>query len=204
MPGRTGKVTARKILVRRPSPEIPSPVKSTESNIINDDNIENKMPIDEIETIDKSLPSNSNETKTDVNPMGILLANGQPLLTNFEEKYLIDLILKTTNKDIESILQEKLHLILQMNYGSQSTLFTLNLHWIFDFLLKHFQTLTDHMNFRELFEKILNKNFDKNNSTIAFKHWQLQTLVHEHSKKQQQQSSASQKRRMTVRHIDFN
>jgi hypothetical protein len=60
------------------------------------------------------------------------------------------------------------------------------------------------MNFRELFEKILNKNFDKNNSTIAFKHWQLQTLVHEHSKKQQQQSSASQKRRMTVRHIDFN
>ena len=143
------------------------------------------MPIDEIETKDEksSLPINSHETKTDLNPMTILLANGQPLLTNFEEKYLIDLILKSTNKDIETILQEKIHFILQMNYGSQSTLFTLNLGWIFDFLLKHFQTLIDHINSKELFEKILNKKFDKNNSNITFKHWQLQILVNEHGKK---------------------
>jgi len=203
MPGRTGKVTAKKICIRQPSPEIPSPVKVIKSNIIDDD-IENKIPIDDIETKHESLPVDSQETKTDLNPMGILLANGQPLLTNFEEKYLIDLILKTTNKDIETILKEKIHFILEINYGLQSSsLFILNLNWIFDFILKHFQILIEHINSQELFEKILKKNFDKNNSTIIFKHWQLQTLVNEHTKNSQQLSSGSKKRRMTVRHIDF-
>ncbi|CAF0989583.1 unnamed protein product [Rotaria sp. Silwood1] len=201
---RTGKVTAKKIPVRQPSPEIPTPVKVTKSNII-DDNIENKIPIDNIEeTNPQSLSIDPNENKIDIDPTAIMLANGQPLLTNFEEKYLIDVILKTLNKDIETILEEKIHFILRMNYGSQSSLFTLNSRWIFDFILKHFQTLTTHINSSQLFEKFLNKNFDKNNSTIAFKHWQLKTLVNEHSKKQQQeQSTVSQKRRMTVRRIDF-
>jgi hypothetical protein len=200
MPGRSGKVTARKLLVRQASPEIPSPVKTTESNSIdNDDDIENQMPI---ESKDEPLPVESHEPKTDLNPMTILLANGQPLLTNFEEKYLIDLILKSTNKDIETILQEKIHFILQMNYGSQSS-FNLNSSWIYDFLLKHFQTLIDHIHSSELFDKILQKKFDKNNSIIAFKHWQLQTLVNEHSKKSHQSSTITKKRRMTVRHIDF-
>jgi len=204
MPERTGKVTAKKICIRQPSPEIPSPVKAIESNIIDDD-IENKIPIDDnIETKHESLSAESQENKVDLNPITILLANGQPLLTNFEEKYLIDLILKTTNKDIETILQEKIHFILEMNYGLQSSsLFKLNSNWIFDFILKHFQILIEHINSRELFEKILKKNFDKNNSTINFKHWQLQTLINEHSKNSQQLSSNSKKRRMTVRHIDF-
>jgi hypothetical protein len=202
MPARTGKVTAKKILVRQLSPEIPSPVKSIESNIIDDD-IENKMPIDEIEPKHESSSIESQENKIDLNPITILLANGQPLLTNFEEKYLIDLILKTTNQDIETILQEKIHSILQMNYGLQlSSLFILNLNWIYDFILKNFQILIDHINSQELFEKFLKKNFNQNNSTINFKHWQLQTLIHEHSKKSQQ-SSISKKRRMTVRHIDL-
>jgi len=202
MPARTGKVTAKKILVRQLSPEIPSPVKSIESNIIDDD-IENKMPIDEIEPKHESSSIESQENKIDLNPITILLANGQPLLTNFEEKYLIDLILKTTNQDIETILQEKIHSILQMNYGLQlSSLFTLNLNWIYDFILKNFQILIDHINSQELFEKFLKKNFHQNNSTINFKHWQLQTLINEHSKKSQQ-SSISKKRRMTVRHIDL-
>jgi hypothetical protein len=204
MPARTGKITAKKYLTREPSPEIPSPVKPPASNIIDDD-IENEMPVDAIESKHELLPTDSNETKTDINPMTILLANGQPLLTNFEEKYLIDLILKSTNKDIETILREKICFILQMNYGLQSSVFTLNPHWIFDFILKHFQTLIDHVNSQELFEKILNQNFDKNNPTITFKHWQLQTLINEHSKKQPQSSSSlSHKRRMTIRRINFN
>ncbi|CAF1042814.1 unnamed protein product [Adineta steineri] len=199
--------------MRQLSPEIPSPVKPAEPKIVDDDignkipddDIENQIPDDKIE-IKHDIPvTDSNETKIDlINPMAILFANGQPLLTNFEEKYLIDLILKTTNKDIETILQEKIPSILQMNYGSQSTLFQLNIQWIFDFLLKHFQTLIEHIHSRELFEKILNKNIDKNNSTIVFKHWQLQTLVNEHLKTKQQSSMNSQKRRMTVRHINFN
>ena len=87
-----------------------------------------------------------------------------------------------------------------MNYGLQSSsIFNLNSSWIFDFILKHFQTLINHQNSQELFEKILKKNFDKNNSALAFKHWQLQTLVNEHTAN----SSTSKKRRMTVRHIDF-
>ncbi|CAF2410484.1 unnamed protein product [Rotaria sp. Silwood2] len=204
MPIRTGKVTAKKIPIRQPSPEIPSPVKIIKSNIT-DDNTENKIPIDDIETKYEPLSIDSNENKIDINQMTIILANGQPLLTNFEEKYLIDTILKTLNQDIESILEEKIHFILQMNYGSQSSLFTLNTHWIFDFILKHFQTLINHINSSQLFEKFLNKKFDQNNSTIAFKHWQLKTLVNEHSKKkQQQQSTVSQKRRMTVRGVGFN
>jgi hypothetical protein len=205
MPTRIGKVTGKKILDRQPSPEIPSPVKPIASNIIDDD-IENKMPVDEIESKDELSPVNSTENKTDINPMTIILANGQPLLTNFEEKYLIDLILKSTNKDIETILQEKIHFILKMNYGTQSSLFTLNPYWIYDFILKHFQTLIEHINSQELFDKILKKNIDKNNSTITFKHWQLQTLVNEHSKTQQQlsSSSVSQKRRMTVRRLNLN
>jgi hypothetical protein len=191
MPGRSGKVTAKKLPARQPSPEIPSPVKPTI-----DDDIENQMPI---ESKDESSSAESQEAKTDLNPMTILLANGQPLLTNFEEKYLIDLILKPTTKDLEIILQEKIHFILQMNYGSQST-FHLNSSWFYDFLLKHFQTLINHINSSEFFEKILQKKFDQNNSILAFKHWQLQTLVNEHSKKS---SIITKKRRMTVRHIDF-
>ncbi|CAF0883993.1 unnamed protein product [Rotaria sordida] len=198
---RIGKVMGKKIPIRQPSPEIPSPVKVIKTNII-DDNIENKIPIDNIEIKHNPLSINLNENKIDINPMTIFLANGQPLLTNFEEKYLIDIILKTSNKDIETILEEKIHFILQMNYPTQSSLFKLNLHWIFDFILKHFQTLINHINSSQLFEKLLNKNFDRNNSIIAFKHWQLKTLINEHSK-QQKQSTTSQKRRMTVRRIDF-
>ena len=57
-----------------------------------------------------------------------------------------------------------------MNYGSQSSSpFTLNSHGIFDFILKHFQTFIDHMNSSQLLDKSLNKNIDKNDSTIAFK-----------------------------------
>ncbi|CAF0840905.1 unnamed protein product [Adineta ricciae] len=195
MPGRLGKATARKMHVRQISPEIPSPIKP----IVNED-LENQMPIDPIESQSSdSLPEAT--ARDELNPMAILLANGQPLLTKFEEKYLVDFILKSANKDLEVLLREKLSLILQMNYGSHSSLFTLNTHWIYDFLLKHFQTLSEHMNFRELFDKFLKKTFDRNNSTLVAKHWQLQTLVNEHSKKQ---STNPTKRRMTVRHIDFN
>jgi hypothetical protein len=199
MAGRIGKITTKKTPIREPSPEIPTPVKATKC----DNDIENKMFTDENEISPQSSSIDHIENKTDINPMTIILANGQPLLTNFEEKYLVDLILKTTHKDIEIILQEKIHFILEMNYGTQSTLFTLNSIWIFDFILKHFQTLINHINSQQLFEKFLKKNCDKNNSAIAFKHWQLQILVNEHSKKQQQQP-VLQKRRMTVRRIDFN
>lgn len=201
---RTGKVTAKKTLMRQLSPIIPSPVKVTKS-IINNENIENQTTSNDVEKTLESSSKNFNETQTDMNPISIILSNGQPLLTNFEEKYLLDLMLKSSNQDIESILQEKIRFILQMNYGSQSSLFTSNPSWIFDFILKHFQTLSNHINSTELFEKILNKSFDKNNSTIAFKHWQLKTLVDEHHKQQQQQQpTISHKRRMTVRRIDFN
>lgn len=201
---RTGKVTAKKTLMRQLSPIIPSPVKVTKS-IINNENIENQTTSNDVEKTLESSSKNFNETQTDMNPISIILSNGQPLLTNFEEKYLLDLMLKSSNQDIESILQEKIRFILQMNYGSQSSLFTSNPSWIFDFILKHFQTLSNHINSTELFEKILNKSFDKNNSTIAFKHWQLKTLVDEHHKQQQQQQpTTSHKRRMTVRRIDFN
>lgn len=201
---RTGKVTAKKTLMRQLSPIIPSPVKVTKS-IINNENIENQTTSNDVEKTLESSSKNFNETQTDMNPITIILSNGQPLLTNFEEKYLLDLMLKSSNQDIESILQEKIRFILQMNYGSQSSLFTSNPSWIFDFILKHFQTLSNHINSTELFEKILNKSFDKNNSTIAFKHWQLKTLVDEHHKQQQQQQpTTSHKRRMTVRRIDFN
>jgi hypothetical protein len=47
----------------------------------------------------------------------------------------------------------------------------LNTHWIFDFLLKYFQTLSNHIYSQEFFDKILKKNFHRNNSTVAFKHW---------------------------------
>lgn len=201
---RTGKVTAKKTLMRQLSPIIPSPVKVTKS-IINNENIENQTTSNDVEKTLESSSKNFNETQTDMNPISIILSNGQPLLTNFEEKYLLDLMLKSSNQDIESILQEKIRFILQMNYGSQSSLFTSNPSWIFDFILKHFQTLSNHINSTELFEKILNKSFDKNNTTIAFKHWQLKTLVDEHHKQQQQQQpTTSHKRRMTVRRIDFN
>ena len=199
MPGRLGKVTARKVQARQTSPEIPSPVKPVEATIVDD--VENQMPNDETEPNPQSPPAECRENKTDLHPMALLFANGQPLLTNFEEKYLVDLILKTPNKDIEVILQEKIPLILQMNYGTQSTLFTLNAQWIFDFLLKHFQTLIEHNNSRDVCDKFLKKNVDRNNPTIAFKHWQLQTLANEHAKKQ---AAHPPKRRMTVRHIDLN
>ncbi|CAF3192092.1 unnamed protein product [Rotaria socialis] len=200
---------AKNIHIRQLSPEIPSPVKITESICIDDaDNIENKIPTGDIEAKDATSSMNSDDNHIDINPMTIILANGQPLLTNFEEKHLIDTILKISNKDIETMLQEKIHFILQMNYGLPSSSFTLNQHWMYDFILKHFQTLVDHANSSELFDKLLNRNFDKNNSTISFKHWQLKTLYDEHKKKQQQQqqqqSTVSQKRRMTVRRIDFN
>ena len=45
--------------------------------------------------------------KVDINPMTTILANGQPLLTNFKEKYLIHIIWKILNKDIETILKEE-------------------------------------------------------------------------------------------------
>ncbi|CAF2603960.1 unnamed protein product [Rotaria sp. Silwood2] len=63
--------------------------------------------IHDIETENKPLAIDLNENEIDVNTMTIILANGQPLLTNFEEKYLIDTIVKTLNKDIERILEEK-------------------------------------------------------------------------------------------------
>lgn len=184
MPGRTGKMPPKKILTRQPSPEIPSPVKLIQSN-----NIENEEPIE------------TDEIQSDINPLKLLLANGQPLLTNFEEKHLIDLILKTSNNDIENILKEKIHSILQMNYGNDiSSVFNLNVNWIYDFILKHFQILIEHNNFEELFEKFLKKT----SLTNHFKHWQLQTLINEHKNKISQQTiNPSKKRRMTVRHIDI-
>ena len=197
MPGRTGKQPPNP--PRQFSPEIPSPTKITEPNRINDDaNIENEMPIDVTEPIDDSssiIPSQS--TNNDLHPLVILLANGQPLLTPFEEKYLVELICKSIHDDLERILREKIPSILQMNYSNQSSGFTLHSSWIFDFLLKHFQILIEHPHASECLSKFLEKKFDQNNS---FKHWQLQTLFNEHAKKS---STNSKKRRMTVRHIDF-
>ncbi|CAF3773058.1 unnamed protein product [Rotaria sp. Silwood1] len=71
-----------------------------------------------------------------------------------------------------------------MHYASQPSLFTLNPHWIFDLIPKHFQTLFTHINSPQLFEKFSNKNFDQNNLTTAFNHWELRTLVNRHSKQQ--------------------
>lgn len=206
MSGRIGKVIAKKNRIRQPSLEIPSPVKIIKTSIITNNNDdegddENKNPIADTETETVPLVMNSNQNNNDINQMAVILANGQPLLTNFEEKYLIDLILKPLNKDIEIILEEKIQFILQMNYGSPSSLFTLNHQWIYDFILKHFQTLINHPNSSYLFEKFLNKSYDKNNSVTAYKYWQIKTLFNEHSK--QQPSAVSQKRRMTVRHIDL-
>ena len=192
MPGRTGKVTAKPPATRQFSPEIPTPVKATESTTSMDDEEMSHQP---------SVTLDKEQAMAELNPMSLLLANGQPLLTNFEEKYLIDLLLKGSNQDMDTVLEEKLSFILQMNYGSLSSLFRLNSVWIYDFCLKHFQALIDHGNASMMFERILKKTFDRNDSTVAFKHWQLQTLVNEHLKKQPH--SASQKRRMTVRRLDF-
>lgn len=183
---------------RQFSPEIPSPTKITEPNPFNDDtNIENEMPIDVTQSIDDSSSHN------DLHPLVILLGNGQPLLTPFEEKYLVDLICKSIHDDLERILREKIPSILQMNYPNQSSGFTLHSSWIFDFLLKHFQILIEHPHASECLIKYLGKKFDQNNSNLSFKHWQLQTLFNEHTKTSSISSTNSKKRRMTVRHIDL-
>lgn len=205
MPGRTGKITARKIFSRQLSPEIPSPIKIIQPNpLANDDNddIENHMPMDQTESKDDSSSIEPRVNEDNLNSLTILLGNGQPLLTNFEEKYLVDLILKSNNGDMETILREKIPFILQMNYNQSSSAFILNSSWIYDFLLKHFQILIEHQHASEHLRKFLVKKFDQTNSNLAFKHWQLQTLVNEHAKKPQS-SSTSNKRRMTVRHIDL-
>jgi len=195
MRGRTGKIAINKnLLTRQLSPEMPSPVKPLKTKVYIDDddddeNIENQEPI--------------TDTSNEFNPVTVLLANGQPLLTNFEEKYLIDSILKNPGKDFEKSLQEKIQTILQMNYtNTQTSVFALSSIWIYDFLLKHFQTLITHPNSSEFFEHILKKSIEKNNSTLAFKHWQLQVLVNEY-KNNCQQLNYGPKRRMTVRHIEL-
>ena len=209
MPGRAGKITARKNLPRQLSPEIPSPIKLIEPNpFANDDDIENRMPMDQSESKDDSssiAPRDDEQTtpvnSDDFNPLAILLATGQPLLTNFEEKYLLDLMIKSNSSDMEKILREKIPSILQMNYPRQSSGFVLNPSWIYDFLLKHFQILIGHEHGSEAFSKFLAKKFDQTNSNLTFKHWQLQTLINEHVK--QKSSTTTNKRRMTVRHIDL-
>ena len=198
MPGRIGKVTAKQPVTRQFSPEIATPVKAAEPTTV----VENPTSMEDDELSHQtSATVEPEQEKSEINPMSLLLANGQPLLTNFEEKYLLDLLLKSFNQDIDTLIEEKLVFILQMNYGSVSSLFRLNSVWIYDFCLKHFQALIDHGNAPLMFEKLLKKPFDRNDATIAFKHWQLQTLVNEHLKKQPQ--CTSQKRRMTVRRIDF-
>lgn len=198
MPGRIGKVTAKQPVTRQFSPEIATPVKAAEPTTV----VENPTSMEDDElSRQTSATVETEQEKSDINPMSLLLANGHPLLTNFEEKYLIDLLLKSFNQDVDTLIEEKLAFILQMNYGSVSSLFRLNAVWIYDFCLKHFQALIDHGNAPMMFEKLLKKPFNRNDATITFKHWQLQTLVNEHLKKQPQ--CTSQKRRMTVRRIDF-
>ncbi|CAF2603998.1 unnamed protein product [Rotaria sp. Silwood2] len=63
--------------------------------------------IHNIEIEQKPLYINLNETKIDANLMKLILANGQLLSTNFDEKYRTSDILKLLNKDIEIILEEK-------------------------------------------------------------------------------------------------
>nr|ACI90381.1 unknown [Philodina roseola] len=184
MPGRnrTAKTTEKQIESRQLSPEIPTPVKTI---------------ADPVHMDDQPFQVLSQSDQNQVKPMDILLANGQPLLTNFEEKYLIDFVSKSSTDDIERLIQEKISSILQMNYGSSSSLYRFNAVWLFDFCLKHFQTLINHHNAAILFENLLKKTFDKNNATLAFKYWQLETLVNEHMKKNPH--PMPQKRRMTVR-----
>ena len=181
---------------RQASPEIATPTKSSPVTSEHD-NIENVMPVEP-----SSLPSDTRPEQPRVDPLTLLLATGQPLLTKFEEKYLVDLISKSTHPDLEGLLQEKIASILTMNYDAQSSAFRLNSLWIMDFVLKHGQALFENAHSLAMVKKFLEKNVDKNNSTMAFKHWQLQTLITEHTKRAQQQP-ASQKRRMTVRRIDF-
>lgn len=186
MPGRTGKLPIQSNPPRQFSPEIPSPTKTIQANPSNNDtHMDNESHADASSII---LP---------LNPLMILLANGQPLLTPFEEKYLVDLICKSIHNDLERIIREKILSIIQMNYSEQSTGFTLHSSWIFDFLLKYFQILIEHPHASECLKKFLENKFDVH---LAFKHWQLQTLVNEHAKKS---STNSKKRRMTVRHIDL-
>lgn len=188
--GRTIKTIEQQIEQRPLSPEIPTPVKVKVTEI------EESVPMDTF-----PLQTRSESETNRIQPMDILLANGQPLLTNFEEKYLIDFVSKSSTDDIERMIEEKISSILEMNYGSSSSLYKFNAVWLFDFCLKHFQTLINHQNAATLFEKLLKKTFDKNNSTLVFKYWQLETLVNEHMKKNPQ--PMPQKRRMTVRRIDF-
>ena len=171
MSGRTGKATARKLPpARQLSPEIPSPVKTvTTTHIDADDDIENQMPI---ESKDESSPVQSPEFQTDLNPMAILLANGQPLLTNFEEKYLLDLLVKPTSKDLESILQEKISLILQTNYGAQSSSFHFNSSWVLRLSSETFSNLNQPY---QCFG-ILRENSSKKIRSQQF-HSRLQTLA---------------------------
>ncbi|CAF1382032.1 unnamed protein product [Rotaria sordida] len=102
----TKKLTRKKFSIYETSSELSLLIKVARSNII--DNIDIKYD---------SLSIDHNENKIDIHLMTIILDNSQSLLTCFEEKYLIDVILKTLTKDIETILQ--------MNCISLSSLFTL-------------------------------------------------------------------------------
>ncbi|CAF3001113.1 unnamed protein product [Rotaria sp. Silwood2] len=97
MPIGTGKVKVKKISIQQLSSNLASTTEVTNLNIA-DDNIETKY---------KPLSTDLNENKININPIRIILAKGQQLLTNFEEKYLLDNMLKTLNKDIEIILETK-------------------------------------------------------------------------------------------------
>jgi GTPase SAR1 family protein len=151
--------------------------------------------IDETDTKhEQRILSNNNE----MNSLRILLANGQPLLTNFEEIHLIELLVKSSTDDIERMINDKLTSILQMNYGTSiSSLFRYNSVWILDFCLKHFQVFVEHDHWQKLFENILKTTIDKSNRILTFKQWQLQTLINNYRK--QQTNSSKRKRRTTVR-----
>ncbi|CAF1411040.1 unnamed protein product [Rotaria sordida] len=93
----TKKLTRKKFSIYQASSEIPSSIKVTTLNII-----------DDLEAKYNPLSIDPNKSKININSITIILASGQLLLTGFEEKYLIDVILKTLTKDIETILQEKI------------------------------------------------------------------------------------------------
>ncbi|CAF4707805.1 unnamed protein product, partial [Rotaria sp. Silwood2] len=75
MPIGTGKVKVKKISIQQLSSNLASTTEVTNLNIA-DDNIETKY---------KPLSTDLNENKININPIRIILAKGQQLLTNFEE-----------------------------------------------------------------------------------------------------------------------
>ncbi|CAF0883583.1 unnamed protein product [Rotaria sp. Silwood1] len=76
----TEKVTAE-ISIRQPPPRTYPPMKVTKSDIT----------YDNAETKHEPLSIDTNQSNIDINSTTIILDRGQPLVINFEEKYLIDI-----------------------------------------------------------------------------------------------------------------